>query len=116
METVLVIESENVLRTLYKEELEEEGYQIILVKDVKEALKEMEESVPNIIISDYQTPPTKSYITMLHEANRIKGIPVIIHTGYPLDLIEFNLCGEVEYMYKSSNLDGLKNKMREILD
>ncbi len=116
MDTVLILENDDFLKTLYKEELEEEGYRILLVEDERKALEVIAENLPNIIITNYQITPTKSYITMLHEASDIKGIPVIIYTAYPRSLIDSTLGKATEYLVKSSHLDILKNKVREMLD
>ena len=115
METVLILENERFLRKLYKEELEDEGYRILLAKNDREALKMIEKKPPDLIIANYQTPPTKSYITMLRMASKIKGIPVIINSGYPRDQIDIASCKAIEYLTKSSNLTKLKKKMRKML-
>jgi len=53
---------------------------------------------------------------MLHEASDIKDIPVIMYTTYPRSLIDSNLCQQIEYLPKSSNIDMLKNKVRKMLE
>ena len=119
MKTILIIEKETDFRALYMEGFKEDAYRIILVKCDEEALKIVEENVPDLIISDYQTPPTTSYLTMLLKANQITSVPLIIHTSYTFDLMDFTLAlyaTKVEYLEKSSDLNRLKNKMREMLD
>lgn len=115
METILVLEKENNLRTLYKEELEEEGYQILLAKNDKEALKMVEENNLDLIITDYHIPPTSFYMSMLHTANKIKDIPVIILSGYPRNRVNFALNETIEYLIKSPDLKNFKNKVRRML-
>lgn len=45
METVLILENENNLRTLYKEELEDEGYHILLAKSGEGTLEILEKKL-----------------------------------------------------------------------
>jgi len=116
METVLILENENILRTLYKEELEDEGYHVLLARSDKEALEFLRKRCPDLLILEYQTEPTNSYTTLLYVASEVKNIPVIIYTSYPRGFIDYVWCGEVEYLSKSSNLDNLKDKVREMLD
>jgi len=116
METVLIVENENILRTLYKEELEDEGYCVLLAKDEGEALDILKERFPDLVITEYQIETTESYTTFLYLASKVRHIPVIIYTGYPYDfIIDYVWNGDVEYLSKSSNLGDLKNRIKRVL-
>jgi len=45
VETILILENENNLRTLYKEELEDEGYHILLAKSGEGTLEILEKKL-----------------------------------------------------------------------
>ncbi len=116
MQTVLVFEPDKTLRTLYKEELEDEGYHVCLSKYEKEALALLKITPVNILVTEHQLEPTENYTDLLALAREVKQIPVIIFTSHPRDLIDFEWWGEMEYVSKTSNLDVLKKTMREMLD
>ena len=98
METVLILENENILRALYKDELEDEGYHVLLAKDEREALDILKKRFPDLVITEYQIEPTKSYTTFLYLVSKVRHIPVIIYTGYLHSLINYVWCGDVEYL------------------
>ncbi len=116
MKTVLVFEPDKILRSLYKDEFEDEGYHVYLVKDEREALALLRKNPVNILITEHQIEPTESYSNLLYIAREVKQIPVIIFTSHPRALIDFQWWGEMEYVNKTSNLDVLKETMREMLD
>lgn len=110
------MEKESTLRILYKEELGEEGYQILLAENGKEALKILKGKIINLIITDYHLLQERSCMALVHKANKIKGIPVIIHADYSCNPIDFTSSKNIKHLIKSSNLDNLKSKMRKMLD
>ena len=112
---ILVLESEAHLRMLFKEELRDEGYQIFLAKNDKKALKMLKKISPDLMITEYPVAITSSYDELLHLSIITKTIPVIIYTGYPLNYIEYSLCGSLRYLTKSSNMDKLKSTVIEVL-
>ena len=115
METILILEKRNTLRILLQEELEGEGYHILFAESDKDALKKLQEYDLDLIVADYYVPPTELYLTMLHEADKNKGVPVLIHTAYPCELIDFNAYGPIECLSKRSDLTMLKSKIKEML-
>ena len=116
MKTILIYENEDLLRALYKEELEEEGYHVLLARNEWEALGILRKRPVDLVIMEYQIEQTEYYKALLRLAREIKNIPVIIYTGYHRYFMNDVWWGEIEYLSKSSNLDELKDKMREMLD
>jgi CheY-like chemotaxis protein len=53
---ILVVEDEEGLRLLYKEELEAEGYEILTAQNGREAIQQLEEGKPDLIILDIVMP------------------------------------------------------------
>ena len=115
MKTVLVFEPDKILRSLYKDEFEDEGYHVYLVKDDREAFELLKKTPVNILITEHQVEPTESYSTLLYMAREVKQILIIIFTSHPRTLIDFEWWGEMEYVRKTSNLDVLKETMKEML-
>jgi len=116
MKTVLIFEPDAILRFLYKEELEDEGYHVYGSKDARGSLALLQEKPVDILIMEYSVDPTKAYANVLSTAREIKHIPVIIFTSYPRVLMDYEWWGEIEYVSKTSNLAVLKDTMRDMLD
>ena len=115
METVLILEKENTVRILYQEELGEEGYHILSVGNETEALKTMRGEIPDLIITDYQLVQTKSFMALVDAAYKVRDIPIIVHTDYAGQTMDFTIRKNIACLIKSSNLDNLKSKMEKIL-
>jgi CheY-like chemotaxis protein len=56
MKTILVVDDEQNIRFLYKEELEEDGYQVSVAATGEEALKMLVKQIPDLIILDIKMP------------------------------------------------------------
>lgn len=115
MKTILIFEDNKNLKFLYKEELEEEGYKLLFAKNIEETSKIIEEKFPDLLIVKDKTPTMSSYM-MMFETTKAKGIPVIIHTVFPLNRIGTQLRETVEHVKKTPNFEHLKNKINELLD
>ena len=116
METILICENEAFLRILYKEELEDKGYYILLARNEWEALGILRKQSIDLVIMEYQIEHAELYKALLRLARNIRNIPIIIFSSYPRHHIDDIWWGEIEYLNKSSNIDALKDKMREMLD
>jgi CheY-like chemotaxis protein len=56
METLLVVEDDVPQAELYRQELEEEGYEVIIAHNGHEALKKIEEHSVHLVILDIRMP------------------------------------------------------------
>jgi CheY-like chemotaxis protein len=83
MAKLLIVEDDESQRLLYEEELEEEGYEVVLARSGKEALKWLEESLFDLIILDIRMPEMDGIEALGKIASRYKETPVILHTAYP---------------------------------
>lgn len=61
MKKILVVDDDNILRTVLKHTLEQQGYQVISAISGKEALVLFEEDTPDIIISDVSMPEMNGF-------------------------------------------------------
>ena len=116
METLLIVDDEEHQRLLYQEELSEEGYQVILAGNGKEALERLSESVPDLIVLDIRMPIMNGLEALGKIIGKEKGIPVIIHSAYSSYKDDFMSWAADDFVVKSSDLTELKRKIRELLD
>ena len=79
---ILVVDDEENIRFLYKEELEDEGYTVSLAANAEEAMKCIIKDQPNLITLDIKMPGMDGieFLRKLKEENR--SIPVILCSAY----------------------------------
>jgi DNA-binding NtrC family response regulator len=112
---ILVVDDEANIRELYKQEFEDEGYEVAVVASAEEAAHILNERRPDLMILDIemQGQDGLSYLRELMESNR--DLPVVISSAYPSYKGDFSSWLAEAYLVKSADLDPLKDKVREIL-
>lgn len=115
MKTILVVEDNKNQLLLYERELSLEGYNIITAKDGYEALKKVKEHSPDLVVIDIILPKIDGIELMGKILGEHKKIPIIIHTAYSSYMDNFMSWVADAYIIKSSDLNELKNKMKELL-
>jgi len=89
--TILVVDDDPDTLTYLTTVLEDNGYATVSAKDGAEALKRIEEKLPDLVALDISMPE-KSGVAVyrtLKEDDRLKQIPVIIITGISEDFRKF---------------------------
>ena len=113
-EKILLVDDEENIRFLYKQELLDEGYQIFLRRRRKEW--EMVKQMLDLIILDIRMPRMDGLeaIGKIIEIN--KDIPIIINSAYSTYKDDFMSWAADAYVVKSYDLDSLKSTIREVLE
>ncbi len=115
METLLVVDDEVHQRMLYQEELGDEGYQIVLARNGMEALENVLEAAPELIVLDIRMPVMDGLEALGKIIGKKRGIPIVIHSAYSSYKDDFMSWAADAYVVKSCNLDELKNTIKELL-
>ncbi|MCK4846078.1 MAG: response regulator [Deltaproteobacteria bacterium] len=113
---ILVVDDEEGIRLLYKEELEEEGYEVALASSGEAALERLDESNIDLVLLDIKMPGIDGVEVLRRIKERWKTLPVVLCTAYPHYKQEFGTWASEAYIVKSSDLRELKEKIREILN
>jgi len=113
--TILLIEDEENQRILYSEELEKEGYTVFTASDGLKGLKIIEEKQIDLVVLDIRMPEMDGLETLSKILGERKNLPVIIYTAYPHYKTNFMSWGADIYLVKSSNINELKEKVKELL-
>ena len=116
MEKVLCVDDDLSLLRLYQDELTEEGYEVVLAKDGKEAIIKFEKENPQVVVMDIRMPVMDGIEALTNLLGKDRQIPVILNTAYPQYKENFMTWGAEAYVVKSSDLTELKQKIREVLD
>jgi DNA-binding response OmpR family regulator len=112
---VLVVDDDPSIRLLYKEELEEEGYEVQVAASGEEALKVFDEFEPDIVTLDILMPDMDGIQVLRKMKEKRPRVPIIMSTAYDYR-DDFAVWASEAYVVKSSDLTELKKTIKEILE
>jgi CheY-like chemotaxis protein len=112
---LLVVDDEENIRILFKEELEEEGYQIELASNGLEAIEKTKESNFDLIILDIKMPGMDGIQALNAIKNVNKDQPVILCSAYGEFKQDFSSWISDGYVVKSADTRELKQTIKNIL-
>lgn len=115
MSRILIVEDEQNQRELYTTELEEEGYKVDQAADGEEAVKMVGKTKYDLVILDIRMPDMDGIEALGKILSKEKKLPIIIYTAYSNYKSNFMTWTANAYLTKSSNLDELKEKVKEVL-
>ena len=112
---ILLVDDEAGIQLLYREEFEEEGFEVISAYNGDEALEKFSNESPDLVILDINMPGM-SGIEVLRRMKEINSdLPVILSTAYQEYKQDFSTWASEDYIVKSANMDELKNAVRKHL-
>jgi DNA-binding response OmpR family regulator len=112
---ILVVDDEEGIRLLYKEELEDEGFEVDLVSSGEDALKRLEEEVFSLVLLDIKMSGMDGIEVLRKIKERWKKLPVILCSAYHHYKQDFGTWASDAYVVKSSDLSELKETIKDIL-
>ena len=114
--TILVVDDEDNIRWLYREELEEEGYIIADAASGEAALEIVPELKPDLVVMDIKMPGISGVDTLIKIKELDKDIPVILCSAYGDYKQDFSTWASDAYVVKSASLDELKKAIVKVLE
>jgi len=115
MKTVLIVDDETNLRILYKKELKEEGYNVIAAESGEEALEKLKTKKVDLVVLDIKMQGMDGIQTLREILTKDRNVKVILNSAYSTYKSDFSTWSADAYIIKSSNLDELKIKIKELL-
>jgi CheY-like chemotaxis protein len=116
MKRILVVEDEEGLRLLYEEELKAEGYEVLTARNGREAIQQLEQGKPDLIVLDIVMPVMDGMEALGRIVGKERKIPIILNTSYPGYREDFMSWAADAYVTKSADLTELKEKIRDLLE
>ncbi len=115
---ILIVEDEDIQRTLLGGLLKNEGYEVKEAADGKTAVGKFKEEVLDIVLLDYKLPDTDglSLIKEFREINPEVEIIMITAFGSIENAVSALKAGATEYLTKPVDLDDLLFKLKKIED
>ncbi|MBP1747671.1 MAG: response regulator receiver protein [Deltaproteobacteria bacterium] len=112
---VLVVDDEENIRLLFKEELEEEGYEVETASNGLEALEKVKAASFDVIVLDIKMPVMDGIQALNAIKNMHKDQPVILCSAYGEFKQDLSSWVSDGYVVKSADTRELKETIREIL-
>lgn len=115
MKKILVVDDEQNIRFLYKEELEDCGYQVAVAATAEEAMEKIQQDKPDLITLDIKMPGMDGIEFMKKLKEEKSNIPVILCSAYGRYKQDFRVWASDAYVVKSADLQELKSTIKDIL-
>jgi CheY-like chemotaxis protein len=116
MKTILVVDDDEAIRILLQEELEDEGYKVLIATNARDALKMVASEALDLVILDIRMPGMDGLEALPRILGIKEGLPVIMNTAYSQYQDSFMSWAADAYVVKSSDLTELKDKVRELVN
>ena len=114
MKILIVDDDQNILR-LYKEELEDEGYVIVTASNGQEAIEMFEKEDPDLVTLDILLPDIDGIKLLRQMKEKKPRLPIIMSTAYDYR-DDFAVWASEAYIVKSSDLTELKATIKKLTE
>ncbi len=109
---ILIVESDNSIRRLYKKEFSELGYDVSLVKTTSEALEHVRSEHPAVVVLDLDV----SVLDQLESVNLMQSLDDRVQIILNSDSSSHPFAGMFDaYVHKTSDLSDLKKAITNLL-
>jgi DNA-binding response OmpR family regulator len=115
MKKILVVDDEENIRQLYREEFEEMGYDVTTVADGIQALAALDSKKFDLVTLDMRMPDIDGIETLRKMKEKNSTLPVIICTAYEEYKHDFGSWCSDAYVVKSADTSLLRETVKKIL-
>ncbi|HWR58573.1 MAG TPA: response regulator [Thermodesulfovibrionales bacterium] len=112
---ILIVDDDQHIRLLYKEELEEEGYEVVVAASGAEAMELFEKENPDLVTLDILMPDMDGIKLLRQMKEKKPRIPIIMSTAYDYR-DDFAVWASEAYIVKSAELTDLKETIKKLLN
>jgi DNA-binding response OmpR family regulator len=115
MKKILVVDDEENIRELYRDELVEEGYEVELAENGVRALSKFESFRPDLVTLDVMMPGMDGIEVLRRIREKNPSVPVLLLTAFGEFKQDFNTWASDAYIVKSADVAELKQTVRRLL-
>ena len=116
MKRILIVDDEENIRFLYKEELEDEGFVVELAKGGEEALEKLSLFRPDLITLDIKMPGIGGIEALRRIREVERHLPIVLCSAYGDYKQDLTTWASDAYVVKSADLTELKSTIRKFLE
>lgn len=111
---ILIVDDDQHIRRLYKEELEEEGYEVVVAATGLEGMELFEKENPDLVTLDILMPDIDGIKLLRQMKEKRPRVPIVMSTAYDYR-DDFAVWASEAYVVKSSELTTLKETIKTLL-
>ena len=111
---ILVVDDDLHIQKLYKEELEEEGYQVVIAGTGSKAMELFQQEDPDLVTLDILMPDVDGIKLLRQMKEKKPRLPIIMSTAYDYR-DDFAVWASEAYIVKSADLNELKSTIKKLL-
>ena len=116
MKKIMIVDDEESIRLLYKEELEEDGFMVDVAKNGQEALEKLSLFKPDLITLDIKMPIMDGIEALKRIRELDRQLPIILCSAYGEYKQDFTTWASDAYVVKCADLTDLKSTIRRLLE
>jgi CheY-like chemotaxis protein len=116
MPKIMVVDDEASIRMLYREEFEDEKYEVVEAEDGDGLLERIERESPDVIVLDIKMAAYDGLDLLQEIRQKFQDLPVIISSAYGAYKGDYKTLAADYYVVKSSDLSELKQKVKKALE
>jgi len=111
---ILVVDDDLHIQKLYKEELEEEGYEVVIAESGAKAMELFTQGNFDLVTLDILMPDIDGIKLLRQMKEKKPRLPIIMSTAYDYR-DDFAVWASEAYIVKSADLEELKNTIKKLL-
>jgi DNA-binding response OmpR family regulator len=115
MKRILVVDDEENICKLYKEELEEMGYEVTTVLDGNSAMAAVQSAHFDLVTLDMRMKGMDGIETLRKMKEKDSSLPIIISSAYEEYKNDFGSWASDAYIVKSADTTALRSTVKKIL-
>ncbi len=115
MKKILLVDDEDGIQMLYREELQDAGYEVISAYTGEEGLEKVKSEAPDLVILDIQMPGMNGIETLRQMKMDNPDLPIILSSAYTEYKQDLGAWASDAYVVKSSNINDLKEAVKKHL-
>ncbi len=116
MAKILIVDDEMSIRMLYREEFEDEGYEVTEAADGHHLVERIAHEKPDVVILDIKMSEHNGLDLLQEIRKAFYDLPVIISSAYNVYKGDYKTMAADYYVVKSSDLSELKAKVKKALE
>lgn len=116
MNSILIVDDEAHILQLYKEVFRREGYQAFIAPDVETARAQLEKETCDLVILDIELDEDNGLNFLKYLKGARPNLPVILNSAYSIYKSDFHSWAADAYVVKTSDLEPLKAKVKELMN
>ena len=115
MKKILLVDDEEGIQMLYREELQDAGYEVVSAYTGEEGLEKLRSESPDLVILDIQMPGMNGIETLRQMKMDNPSLPIILSSAYTEYKQDLGAWASDAYVVKSSNINDLKEAVSKHL-